>query len=88
MSKLLEVLYTRELAARTKKSGKPQVIINYLNPGLCHSSLAREIEDWFFYFMKALLARPTEYGSRTLVSAAEAGPETHGQYLSNCCIEE
>ena len=88
VSKLLEVLYTRELAARTKESGKPQVIINYLNPGLCHSSLAREIEGWVFYIMKALLARPTEHGSRTLVHAAEAGPETHGQYLSNCCITE
>jgi len=88
VSKLLEVLYTRELAARTKESGKPQVIINYLNPGLCHSSLAREIEGWAFYMVKALLARPTEHGSRTLVHAAEAGPETHGQYLSNCCIAE
>lgn len=88
VSKLLEVLYTRELAARTKESGKPEVIINYLNPGLCHSSLAREIEGWGFYFLKALLARSTEHGSRTLVHAAEAGPETHGQYLSNCCISE
>ncbi len=88
MSKLLEVFYTRELAARTKESGKSEVIINYVNPGLCHSSLAREIEGWVFYILKALLARPTEHGSRILVHAAEAGPETHGQYLSDCRISE
>ncbi len=36
--------------------------------------------------MKLLLARTTEAGSRTLVHAAGAGAETHGQYLSDCEI--
>ena len=34
-----------------------------------------------------LSARSTEVGSRTLVHAASAGPETHGQYLSECRVQ-
>ena len=88
VSKLLEVFYTRELAARTKQSGKPEVIINYVNPGLCHSALARDISGWGFYLVKLLFARSTEQGSRTLVHATEAGPESHGQYMSECCVSQ
>ncbi|KAK3177909.1 putative secondary metabolism biosynthetic enzyme [Lepraria neglecta] len=87
VSKLLEVFYTRELAARVKRSGKPEVIINYLNPGLCHSGLAREA-GWRLAIIKFLFARTTEHGSRTLVHAAEAGPESHGQYLSSCSVSD
>ena len=36
--------------------------------------------------MKLLVARTTEYGSRTLVHAASQGPESHGQYLHDCKI--
>lgn len=35
---------------------------------------------------RAIFARTTEQGGRTLVHAASQGPETHGQYLSNCQI--
>jgi len=31
-------------------------------------------------------ARTTEVGSRTLVHATHAGPESHGQYLTNCGV--
>jgi hypothetical protein len=85
VSKLLEVLYARELAANTKQSGKPEVIINLINPGLCHSELARDA-GWALAILKFLLARSTEYGSRTLVDASEGGPQTHGQYLSSCHV--
>ncbi|KAF7505166.1 hypothetical protein GJ744_001232 [Endocarpon pusillum] len=92
VSKLLEVLFTRELAARSplpsqagNARGKGGVIINYLNPGLCHSELARNA-GLGLKFMKFLLARSTEVGSRTLVHAASAGEETHGQYLSDCKV--
>ena len=37
-----------------------------------------------FRIMKALLARTTEMGSRSLVHAGSAGANTHGQYLSDC----
>lgn len=89
VSKLLEVFYTRELATRTKKNDKPEVIINYLNPGLCHSSLVRG-DDLLFIFsvLKFIIARSTEHGSRSLVHAAGAGSESHGQYLSNCLVDQ
>lgn len=64
------------------------VIINCLNPGLCHSELGRDA-GWGLWFMKLLLARSTEYGSRTLVHAAvTAGDESHGKYLSDCQVAE
>ena len=87
VSKLLEVLYTRELATRTKASGKTDVIINYLCPGLCHSSLSRNA-PFTLEILKFFLARSTEHGSRALVHAAGAGFETHGQYLANCHVTE
>ena len=85
VSKLLEVFYCRELAERAKKSGKPFVIMNYLNPGLCHSELARDA-GWGLAIVKFFFARTTEVGSRTLVNAIEGGEATHGQYLSSCKI--
>ena len=87
MSKLLEIFYGRELAARTKDNGKSPVTINFLNPGLCHSELTRNA-PFFLTILKFFLARSTEHGSRSLVNAAEGGPETHGQYLSNCHVIE
>lgn len=86
-SKLLEVFFVRELAARTRANSKPDVIINYVNPGLCHSELAREA-GLGLYLLKLALARTTEYGGRTLVHAAEVGPEAHGQYMSDCTVAQ
>ena len=85
VSKLLEVFYCRELAERIRNSKKPLVVLNYLNPGLCHSDLSRDA-GWFLTILKFFLARTTEVGSRTLVSATEGGDATHGQYLSCCQV--
>lgn len=93
VSKLLEVFFTRELALRSpfprdpaKKGDEGDVIINFLNPGLCHSELGREINTWGFWMLKLLLARSTEVGSRTFVHAAGAGQESHGAYLTECQV--
>ena len=86
VSKLLEVFYARELAFRIKHYDDAKVIINFVNPELCQSELAREA-GWIVQVMKALLARTTEAGSRVLVYGAQAGQETHGQYVSNCRVE-
>ncbi|KAI5844655.1 putative short-chain dehydrogenase [Morchella snyderi] len=88
LSKLLDVYLTREIAKITPvdKSGKPAVVVNTLNPGLCHSELGREL-GLGLKVIKMLFARPTEKGSRTLVDAACKGPRSHGCYLSNCEIE-
>ncbi|MCJ1318611.1 hypothetical protein MMC15_003941 [Xylographa vitiligo] len=86
VSKLIQVFYARELAARTKTGGKTKVTINLVNPGLCVSNLAREA-GWPIYLFRLAFARTTENGSRNLVYAAQAGQETHGEYISNCHVE-
>ena len=37
--------------------------------------------------MLRLIGRTGEVGARTLVSAMNAGPETHGEYLSECQVK-
>ncbi|MCJ1391038.1 hypothetical protein MMC18_003899 [Xylographa bjoerkii] len=86
VSKLLEVFYCRALAARMTESRKPTVTLNFLNPGLCHSELAKD-PPLILTVLKALLARTTEVGSRTLVASAAAGHETHGQYMGDSTIK-
>ncbi|KAH7348787.1 short chain dehydrogenase [Rhexocercosporidium sp. MPI-PUGE-AT-0058] len=83
-SKLLPIYIVREMAERRKEY---PVTVNLVNPGLCESELARE-GNWQVRVMKALLARTTEVGSRTLVHGASAGKETHGVYLSECVVGE
>lgn len=78
-SKLLEVFAVREIAPRISDSG---VVLNMLNPGLCHSELARD-SGWGLWMLKLILARSTEVGSRTLLAAAAAGSESHGAYMTN-----
>lgn len=53
------------------------------------SELTRSVSTAMYIaavILKAIFARTTEQGSRTLVHAASQGPETHGQYMSNCRI--
>ncbi|KAL8719020.1 MAG: hypothetical protein Q9225_003921 [Loekoesia sp. 1 TL-2023] len=86
VTKLMQVLIVRELAARIDLSKKPRVIVNCLTPGFCHSDFDREMTGFDWYFIKTMrfiFARTTEVGSRTLVAAAEAGEESHGQYMAD-----
>jgi len=83
-SKLLEVLIVRQIAPELEGSG---VILNMLNPGLCHSELSRDAGS-ILAIMKFFLARTTEVGSRTLVAAAVAGPEAHGKYMNDAKIDD
>ncbi|WQF82657.1 Putative short-chain dehydrogenase/reductase SDR, NAD(P)-binding domain superfamily [Colletotrichum destructivum] len=85
LSKLLEVLSVRTFAELHPASEYP-VTVNNVNPGFCHSELTRDIQTWRMWLMKLLLARTTEYGSRTLVSAGSAGAESHGHYMSDCAV--
>jgi retinol dehydrogenase 12 len=85
VSKLMEIFIVRQIVEEYAKEGYP-VIINSINPGLCHSELMREL-GWIQHIPKFILgARTTEVGSRTLINAASFGPESHGQYLSDCNI--
>ncbi|KFY64839.1 hypothetical protein V496_02984 [Pseudogymnoascus sp. VKM F-4515 (FW-2607)] len=92
-SKLLEVLLVRSLAAAIRKgphATKP-LIINDVNPGLCHSELDKDVKGIASYVItaaKAIMARTTEVGGRTLVHSAAAGTESHGQYMSEAKVKE
>jgi NAD(P)-dependent dehydrogenase (short-subunit alcohol dehydrogenase family) len=83
-SKLLEILVIRQMAPQLEQS---DVILNMLNPGLCHSELARDA-GLFMVVMKFVLARTTEVGSRTLVAAAVAGSDSHGKYMNDSHIND
>lgn len=88
VSKLLEVLLTRELLARLKANPKfdtNPVIINLVNPGLCLSSLTRDDvkPPLLFRIANKLIARTTEQGGRCLVVAASAPESSHGEFQSD-----
>ncbi|KAG9952900.1 NAD(P)-binding protein, partial [Aureobasidium melanogenum] len=86
VSKLMDVFCTRALVEKTSPSYP--VTINTMNPGFCYSELSREYNGFAFRLLYKLLARTTEVGSRTLVAAALASHDTHGQYMSDCMVEE
>lgn len=82
VSKLLNVLWARELADRVSPT---EVVINTTNPGLVQSSLHRENKNAAEKKFTAIFGRTTEEGGRTLVDAAVVkGAATHGGYLSEC----
>jgi len=87
LSKLLEVFVVREMVERHAKEDYP-VTINYVDPGFCRSALMREMTVVSKVMYIGMNARTTEQGSRTLVHAAMSGPETHGQYMSDCHIAQ
>lgn len=85
VTKLMAAMCVRELVTRAG-DGDP-VIVNYVNPGLCHSDILREAL-WPGYALKLFLARPTEVGGRTLVLASGAGAASRGRYLSDGNVED
>jgi NAD(P)-dependent dehydrogenase (short-subunit alcohol dehydrogenase family) len=91
VSKLLVTLVARELAKQMDASANNQVVLNIVTPGFCKSQITRNVPAPGKYgvaLMLFLIGRTTEMGSRTLVSAATAGKETHGKYLDSCRIGE
>lgn len=83
-SKLLVVLSLRAIAPGLQGTN---IILNNLNPGLCHSELGRDA-GWGLWLMKQVMARSTEVGSRTLVAGAAAGEESHGTYMTDSHVAE
>lgn len=89
-SKLLQVFAFREIYPKLANK-EPKVVLNMLNPGLCKTSLTRNatgVTKVQMAVFKGLLGRSAEMGSRTLVHAATAGPESHGCYMSDCDINK
>lgn len=90
-SKLLVTLIGRELAANLASSPANPIVLNIVTPGFCKSQITRNLPAPGKYgvaLAQALIGRKTEVGSRTLVHAASAGPETHGKYLDSCRVSE
>lgn len=82
VSKLLNVLWAREMASKVKPSS---VVINAVNPGLVASSLHRDTKSSAEKKFVKLFGRSTEEGGLTIVNAAIVqGPSSHGGYLSEC----
>ncbi len=85
-TKLLDVLFVQELAERLDAAapGANPIVVNTANPGLCKSSLFRNL---FFVIqlvastLIVLIGRSSENGSRALMAAAAGGRESHGQYV-------
>ncbi|TVY85019.1 Short-chain dehydrogenase/reductase tropG, partial [Lachnellula suecica] len=88
LSKLLQALATRELAAKLAYDGS-KVTLNIINPGMAKTELGRSATGVLKVALgvgKFLMARTAEEASRTLVHAATAGPESHGMFISNCDV--
>ncbi|KKY38758.1 putative short chain dehydrogenase [Diaporthe ampelina] len=72
-------------------SNSKGVILNTLNPGFCRTALFRDNKfpaSIFLAFTSRLIGRSAEAGSRVIVDAAAAGPETHGKWLDTFEIRE
>ncbi|KAI1318727.1 short-chain dehydrogenase/reductase SDR [Xylariaceae sp. FL0255] len=78
-SKLLLVLWTRELAARVNKS---KVLINCVNPGICSTSLYRSDPTPGIGVVLKLFGWSPAVGCHTLTDAATSHDDDQGAYLS------
>jgi hypothetical protein len=91
-SKLLLFFCIRHLAAAAPVN-QTGVIISYVNPGLCYTSLNRNAAAFSalniqITVARLIMGRTAEMGSRTLIHGAAASEECHGKYLSECKSSE
>ncbi|KAF4813995.1 Short chain dehydrogenase atnD [Colletotrichum tropicale] len=90
VTKLVQILAIRQFATILPAS-RTGVVLNLLNPGLCNTGLAKygrmtlRLQVWM---MNAVIGRTPEMGSRTILHGMFAGPESHGQYISDCQIKD
>ncbi|KAM0331470.1 hypothetical protein ACHAQA_003146 [Verticillium albo-atrum] len=94
VSKLLEIIAVKQLAAATRTSDHPddeKIIINTVHPGLCQTELYRSIPFPLNYpmnFGMRVFGRTSEMGSRCLLAGALSGDESHGRYMENCVVAD
>lgn len=68
---------------------KTGVVVNAVDPGLCKTELSRNVSPEFkqdLLQMYEQFGRNADHGSRNLLYAAVAGPESHGKYIASCKI--
>ncbi|KAF2733222.1 NAD(P)-binding protein [Polyplosphaeria fusca] len=81
VSKLIEYFFVRSIGEVAPLESN-NVIFNCVAPGYCVSNLTHEIDGGAaIRIMQKLMGRTTEVGARTLVTAASAGPATHGKIV-------
>ncbi|CAK7214753.1 hypothetical protein SCUCBS95973_002241 [Sporothrix curviconia] len=88
-TKLLQIYAVRQLALLLPVAASG-VVINAVSPGLCYTDLDRNASPpakVVLAIMRKMLARTAEEGSRTLLHAALAGPDSHGAYCSECRVK-
>ena len=89
---MLNVFFARGLSERLRD--KP-LIVNAVNPGLCHSELTRNttgLKALPVWLIKKILARTTEQGGRQLIWACIGGKDNinylRGAYISSMHVQE
>ncbi|CAG8961496.1 hypothetical protein HYFRA_00013846 [Hymenoscyphus fraxineus] len=80
-TKLLNVLWTRELASRVSEH---EVIINTVNPGFCYSGLHRHVKTGagIMNIVLWMIGWTTAQGGHCLTDALVEHEDSHGRYLS------
>lgn len=84
MSKLLNVLWLRELSLRVGS----EVIVNGVNPGLCASMLHRSDTTPGIKNFNKMFAWTVDQGGHNLVDAAVQHSKAQGAYLSEQAIKK
>lgn len=83
-TKLMNILFTFELARRLKGTG---ITVNALHPGVIGTNLSRTMPKWMHRIYTAVMPKP-EDGAKTSIYLATS-PEiaaTTGEYFANCKI--
>ena len=92
-TKMLNILFTRELASRLPASSP--LVVNCVSPGVCKSELDRNYSwpfSWIGRIINTAIGWSAERGSRQLISAAlgyeKREDEIKGAYMSSLGITE
>ncbi|KAF2455432.1 hypothetical protein BDY21DRAFT_373501 [Lineolata rhizophorae] len=85
-TKLLNVLWGRELSSRTDPK---EVIVNVVNPGLCRTEIHRYEESHSFRLFQRLFGWNPAIGGHCVADAAVvADSDSHGAYISEMHVTE
>ncbi|KAF5006550.1 hypothetical protein FDECE_7076 [Fusarium decemcellulare] len=90
VSKLFEALAVRHIAPLIPVS-RTGVVLNFVCPGLCKTDISRnatsEVQEMAAKMMEAT-GRTSEDGSRPVLFAAIAGPNSHGKFTADCEVKD
>jgi NAD(P)-dependent dehydrogenase (short-subunit alcohol dehydrogenase family) len=87
-TKLLCAMFMYELAPRLEKN---KIIFNMLCPGMVDTAMSDVLPIYLripVNIMKTIRARPVEHGAWLILNAMlVAGPESHGEFISDKTIQ-